>query len=154
MVVLFGITHGVVAEFPAVAAVVRLVLLRLADAGEVADDEVPAAVPGALFAALAVEVALPGVLIAGHGAEVFVVVVEDVPVMPLAPLFGTDDVAPAGTLLLGFVVEVAEPGVVPVVFVVPFCCVADVALPGVVFGVGVMPGLGWIPGVGWIPGDG
>ncbi len=137
---LFGVTQGVVVEFAALAVVpvaaVRFAVVVLAV--EVAD-------PGVLLAAFTADVALPGVLIAGHGAIVvlgaallvLVVVVEVVPVI------GTDDVAPAGTLLFGFVVEVAEPGVAPGLVV--FCCVVEVvevALPGVAFCAGVMPGLG------------
>jgi hypothetical protein len=149
VVVLLGVTHGVVVAF-APLVVVPVAGVRVAAVVLVAE----VAEPGVLFAALAADVALPGVLIAGHGAvvalgaapRVFVVVVVEVPV---EPVIGTDEVAPAGTLLFGFVVEVADPGVLPG-FVV-FCCMGDVvelALPGVALCVGVMPGLGWMPGDG------
>ena len=133
-------TQGVVADAPVVPAAALLVDVALlvwigevpgvadvAEAGTFAEAEV-LVVPDA-----------DGVIPVGQGfTALFVVVV--VVVLGVA-------VAPAGTLLLGLVVDVADPGVAPgfVVFIVPFCWVVEVvevALPGVVFCAGVMPGVG------------
>lgn len=112
--------QGFVVALPADA---RFVFIEpLAVVAEVAE-------PGVALVVFVADVADPGVgvVIAGQGAALFgiVVVVElvDVPVV---------EVAPAGTFEFGFVVEVADAGVLPG-FVV-FCCVevAGVVVDGVV----------------------
>ena len=85
-----------------------------------------------------------GTIPGGHGEFPFVFVVE-------APFVPGVAVAPAGTLEFWFVVDVAEAGVLPMVLVVPFCCVAGVAVLGVEPGVGVMPGDGVMPWFGVMP---
>lgn len=79
-----------------------------------------------------------GTVPAGHGELTFDLVV----VVPFVPGVAT---APAGTFEFGFVVDVAEAGVFPMVLVVPFCCVAEVAEPGAALGFGLIPWLGVMP---------
>ena len=91
---------------------------------------VPAAVPAPAAVLVVVDVCAPAgvllgavVVMAGQGAVVLVLFPEaDVVLAPfVAPAVPVVEVAPAGTFEFGFVVDVAEAGVVPVVFVVPFC---------------------------------